>query len=1845
MKSRILLFLAVITLHACRQQPTEVPAFNHHFAPYIQSFTSGVISKKSVIRIHLVSELDSLIIAEAPDDLLHFRPEIPGKLHYPDRHTLEFVPDEDMKPGTVYNATLDIGAILDVPDSLSAFSFGFQILKPDYELADVRLEPYDNKKMTWYQLRGSLLSADEEDVDVLNTLYSMELNGVSREVGFQEQFTGRKYQFTVDSIERADMEQIIRLMPNSQIAGAGSLVEEELVLPALGDFMYLSYSLGSGKTPAIHLNFSDPLWADQDLSGLILLEGVTDLKYEIDGNSVTVYPSQELSGTLNLNLHKGILNLSKHELKNPSQIPLQFKNEKPRVQLLGSGNIIPGGSEILLPFKAIGLNAVDIKVVKIPGDNLHQFFQNNSYDGSSELYRVGEVVARKTMDLTAGNLRKWNNYALDLAEIMKPEPGALYRVYFSFNIDQSVYKCEEDDPRDLSDEDYYEDEYWYYNDYHYSRSVYKYEDYYFNYPPGYRWRHRDDPCDISYYHRENFVTRNIMVTDLGMVVKSNQAFDLDITITDLLTAKPVSGAIIKAYNYQGRFLEERRSDKNGWASFGKADKVYLLVAEQGPHKTVVKVKDGHVLPLSNFPVGGASVRDGIKGFVYAERGVWRPGDSIHLNFILENPEDGIPDGHPIQFELLDFNGIRVDRQIEKLSESKIYNFSTVTSASAQTGAYRAVVRIGKHRFEKSVLIETVKPNRLVIDLDLGEKVLQSESGRAEADLAVNWLTGVPSKNSDIQIMLTASSYYRPFKDYSDYMFNDPVYRFERTEREVYKGQVDEEGNAKVTLDIGTYSHVPGMLHGRFVVNAYEGGGDFSTQYFDSKIATYPRYVGMKLEKSESYYYESGKEYNVDLRSILPAGALSGSDELEVKIYTIGRYWWYSHRNGLSQYMHNDAKYLVSSQRVTTQEGAANFKLSVPSKRWGRFLVRICDPEGGHCTGQLVYFDWPEEQRRGRVSEEGSNILVFQAGKEKYEIGEQIKASIPADEGSKVLVTLENGSGILEKHWLEPMNGKVEFSTPATEEMAPNVYISAHLLQPHSQSVNNRPIRLYGIVPVEVYDPKTILEPEIIAADVWRPEQKVNVSVKEKNGKAMEYTIAIVDEGLLNLTNYKTPDPWKHFFAKEALGVSTRDMFDAVLGVFGGTLEQIFAVGGDSELLDSEKSNQNRFKPMIKHLGPFKLEPGAKASHDLKLPNYVGSVKVMVVAAGPNRSYGNAEKQVTVRKPLMVLTSLPRLLSPGDEISLPVTVFAMEPQVKDVNLKLRVEGKAEIVGSSSQKLSFEEVGEEVVDFKLRIPEERGEVKVRIDAESGGEKAYDETELKVRIPSAEETESYTFSLEPGRDTVLQYQPLGVSGGNSHVVIASTMPPLDLEKRMKYLTGYPHGCTEQVVSRAFPSLYLEDLMELDTEMKQITRENVNMALQHIYERQRSDGSVVYWPGYYSSGPNGYITSYAGHFLWEAQQKGYQIAEGVVDRWIGFQKRYANSWRPRYNNGYWYNHLDQAYRLYLLALVGQADLGAMNRFKSELSDQESSIWYLAAAYQLVGKDEVALELATEASKIRLTGTYRYYYYCRSNLRDDAVRLMVLQHLGQKTQGLKVARKIAEDINSSRWYSTHGLAFAIKALLTTYADNARGGDMNWKFTSQSDTHEYAGSHSYNRYRVKRNPDEPYSYTVLNTGSITTNYTVSRTGIPIRFDVPEKTNNLSVYVSYVDLNGNEMDVSSIPQGTQFEAVIRVSRQGVAEGYEEMALTHLIPSGWEVINTRLSGTDDPGNESYYKYRDIRDDRVYTYFTLKHDPYKKFRIRLNASYAGRYYMPPVKAEDMYDHEINANSKGRWVEVVRK
>ncbi|MDR2626524.1 MAG: hypothetical protein LBC40_00630, partial [Dysgonamonadaceae bacterium] len=866
----------------------------------------------------------------------------------------------------------------------------------------------------------------------------------------------------------------------------------------------------------------------------------------------------------------------------------------------------------------------------------------------------------------------------------------------------------------------------------------------------------------------------------------------------------------------------------------------------------------------------------------------------------------------------------------------------------------------------------------------------------------------------------------------------------------FNGYLNENGVMRFNIPTDSNDEAPGAIHAALNVRVFEESGDFSVDNAAVRIMPYSSYVGLKAPKGEGYYnrLETDKDQTFDVITVNDKGK-PVKREVEVNIYrTEWSWWWSSSNNSIANYTHRIYQNKVYTSKLTTgADGKGSFNFRINQPEWGTFLVQVVDPKSGHTMSQRVYIDWWYYGRSDDQSE-SANMLTFSADKAKYNVGENVLITIPSTAGARALVSLETGSRVLHTFWMECKDRKTDITIATTPDMTPNVYVHITLLQPHTQTKNDLPIRLYGVIPIMVEDPKTRLYPAIQSPEVIHPGEPFTIKVSEQNNKEMSYTLAIVDEGLLDLTHFKTPNPWDHFFKRQALGIRTWDLYNFVMGAYGGKIEQIFAIGGDEALLESNNDTKaNRFKPIVKFAGPFTLKAGKKAEHKFTINDYVGSVRTMIIA-GTSHAYGAAEKNTPVRSPLMVQATLPRVLGPGETVSLPVTIFAMEDHVKNVNVKLLTNDIFEVLGESNRSITFAQPGDDMLYFKVRTKKKLGYGTVKIIAASGNEKAENAIEIEVRASNPAVVASEEKIISGKQSAALALNLPGMEGTNTAEVEVSSIPPLNLGERLSYLLTYPHGCLEQTTSGAFPQLYLADIIDLSEAKKKQAENNIKSALSRLKLFVTVYGNFSYWPG--GTGYTCHWTNnYAGHFMIEAERKGYNVPEAMKANWIAAQQKAAKEWLPEENSRYKISQSDfiQAYRLYVLALAKKPELGAMNRLKERSDISQQAKWMLAGAYLLAGQPETAQHII-QGLPISVTAYDGASETYGSNTRDEAMILEILTLLNDKENAFILAKRVSEAMNSPTWMSTQTAAYCLLGL-SKYAAGTTG-EINISYTEKN---------------------------------------------------------------------------------------------------------------------------------------------------------------------------------------------------
>ena len=738
---------------------------------------------------------------------------------------------------------------------------------------------------------------------------------------------------------------------------------------------------------------------------------------------------------------------------------------------------------------------------------------------------------------------------------------------------------------------------------------------------------------------------------------------------------------------------------------------------------------------------------------------------------------------------------------------------------------------------------------------------------------------------------------------------------------------------------------------------------------------------------------------------------------------------------------------------------------------------------------------------------------------------------------------------------------------------------------------------------------------------------------------MAYTLAIVDEGLLDLTRFRTPDPWQAFNAREALGVNTWDLYNYVVGAYGGRIEQLFSIGGDDALNKGPKAIVNRFKPVVQFAGPFLLKKGEKRQHTYKMPNYNGRVRVMVVA-GNGEAYGNTEKSVLVRKPVMLLGTLPRVIGIGEEMVVPATVFATEKGVGDVQVTIACSGNMEVVGEKSHMLHFETVSDKLAQFRIRVKDTPGAGHVKITATGGGEKSVYETDIEIRSVRRPQIKVTPVTLEAGKSWKGTVGFPGVEGTNSLVLEMSDVQPVNLSTRLSYLLGYPHGCVEQITSKVFPQLYLSGFASLTREQEQSTEATVKEVICRLRSYQTVDGSFSYWPG--GTAPNAWGTVYAIHFLLEAEKKGYLVPEGMKRNALNDLSRIARNWKPEASYSAESEEMTQAYRLFVLALGQVAEVGAMNRLKESKTLMSMSRYLLAAGYALVGRPDVSKELVVKTTALT-TACSGYDQTFGSDLRDTSIRLMTLCLLDGGKEAALLANEISKTLASDDWLSTQSTAFSLVALSDYMEKYKMSGSMDFSYAVDGKAKKVSTTRNIWTETLLDKTAFSASLELKNTGKSTLFARLVAEGIPAEGKEEAYANGLTLAVSYMDHDGHPVNISVLQQGTNFTAVVTVSNSS-PRGYNHLVLTEVFPAGWEILNTRfLTGDTVDNRVTGVNYQDIRDDRAYSYIDyLPAGKQVTVRINLCAVYPGRFYLPPVYCEAMYDHLVRANTEGKMVTV---
>jgi uncharacterized protein YfaS (alpha-2-macroglobulin family) len=550
----------------------------------------------------------------------------------------------------------------------------------------------------------------------------------------------------------------------------------------------------------------------------------------------------------------------------------------------------------------------------------------------------------------------------------------------------------------------------------------------------------------------------------------------------------------------------------------------------------------------------------------------------------------------------------------------------------------------------------------------------------------------------------------------------------------------------------------------------------------------------------------------------------------------------------------------------------------------------------------------------------------------------------------------------------------------------------------------------------------------------------------------------------------------------------------------------------------------------------------------------------------------------------------------------------------------------------KRVTFDVEGEQTVVFRVKATDLPTTGVLQVRCTGGGDVAEDRVEINIQEANAKRRVKQMVVIDPNDTYTGKFELAGRKGTNTMKLEMSTLLSVDISGRISELVDYPHGCLEQIVSGGFPQLYLSKVYDLSQKEADRVQSNVTSVISKMSKYRRLDGGLSYWPG--SNIVNQWACIWAGHFLIEAKAMGYSIPEGLLGRWCDHAKTLAKSWRSRDGN-----FEEQAYRLWVLAMAGESERGAMNRLRENTAQSSLSKLLLAGAYIADGRKDIGRGLL--ASVDTMDTTIMSSQIFGSVERDMAIKAIVLNSVGKRTDAYEIMRKLADVLASDKWMSTQTAAWALMAVADVIERSDDDSSIKLTYNIEKNNGIINSlRQSYSKQIDVTEFENEVAVTIKNLNSHRLYLTMESVGVPSKAMEVESSRNIAVRREFFDDKGAKIDISQIEIGKDFTARVTITPTALGVKYDNIALTQLFPSGWEI----RSGLGDY-TDGRISYKDIRDDRIYLYFTLTGTQPLVIETRLTATYGGEFYLPGLIVESMYDSDIAASTKGQSVKVIRK
>ncbi len=1338
----------------------------------------------------------------------------------------------------------------------------------------------------------------------------------------------------------------------------------------------------------------------------------------------------------------------------------------------------------------------------------------------------------------------------------------------------------------------------------------------------------------------------LSLSDLGLIVKEGSS-DIMVFVNSLRDATPVKGAKIDFVSSNNQKVHTAVSDNNGVAIFKNAKQLAAgfrisMITARNENDFNFILFDKTRVETSRFDVGGKRTDNvNYDVFIYGDRDLYRPGDTANINTIVRTPRWEVVRDIPVKIKLLAPNGREYMNQRHQLNASGAAETRFVIPKQAMTGTYVIEVYAANDVLlaSRKISVEEFVPDRIKVTATTNKPVYNPAEA-INLDITADNLYGTPAAGRRYEAELRLKRKQLVSKSLPEYSFNLESKNMPVLASIVQQGNTDAEGKASVAFQAAAYLNI-GLLEGKIYTTVFDETGRPVNRLNMVEIPTQPVFFGIRHFDT---WLSTRKTINIQFAAIDRAGKPVASAKANVVILNYAYETVIERNNGRYNYVSQKRERIVFNREIDIR--AAGTHIPFIPVASGEYEVRIMATGSENYVSRSFYaYGWGDTDYASfEVSREGEVNIT--PDKTSYVPGDRAKLLFKAPFDGQLLVAVEQDN-VLSYQMLSLVNKSASMDLAVTGDHLPNIYIDATAFR---KSVDmSIPLTVaHGVVSLKVDDASAKLKVAISAPEKSRSGVKQTFTVKTSPGA--EVTIAVVDEGILQITDYKTPDPLAWFYQKRALGVNSYDVY----ALLYPELQRSSSPAGGEAYDLSRRINPltgDRVKLISKWSGILKANPSGECAFSIDIPQFSGALRVMAVAYKGSQ-FGSAEKTMKVADPVIVSMSLPRFLSPGDNCAVAVSMTNTTTKGSNATVKLSTTGPASVAGKNSATASLKPGAEEVAMFAVNAENAVGVATVTATVNALGQTFTQNFEIPVRPAGGLTFVTGSGSVEAGKSITFKSSTDFYARGVKSALILSKSPAVEFAKNLDYLVRYPHGCLEQTISTAFPQLYLADIAKLFPEatgrnlyVGGSPGYNVQQAILKIEAMQLYNGGYSMWP----QGGDAYwwATAYATHFMLEARDAGYEVNRSVLARALSYLSQKV---KEREMETYFYveNGVSKSrnipkreilYSVYILALADKAPVSTMNYYKSLASELSSEGRYmLASAFMLAGdvksfRSVLPKAFGDEKAINEFGGSYASY------LRDRSVALNALLVADRNNpQVNELLKSISAEMKNARYYSTQETAFALLAI----GKHARRS-MNSEITAQVVVDGKVAAEYNNKDMQLPLALNNKSVTIAAKGKGSLYYYYELSGIKTTPNVADEDNHLKVRRRFLDRNGNPVNSNSFSQNDL--VVVEITAQSeTGTIVANVAITDLLPACFEIENSRLVAERDMNfmkNRSTPEYTDMRDDRISFFTTLSGTP-KTFYYTVRAVSKGTFVIGAVSADAMYNGEYHSYSGSGKVNV---